>query len=61
MKFAIALMKLLALGEKDVRKGRTVEQEVMFKRLEKKLKTRKQRNAIRVGAATLSPIARKKV
>ena len=45
MKSAIGLMKLLAQGEEDVRLGRTSEQKEMFNRLEKKLKTRKQRNA----------------
>lgn len=45
MKSAIGLMKVLAQGEEDVRLGRTSEQEEIFKRLEHKLKTRKQRNA----------------
>jgi prevent-host-death family protein len=42
MKSAIGLMKLLAQGEEDIRKGRTTGQEEIFKRLE--LRTRKQRN-----------------
>ncbi len=41
MKSAIGLMKLLAQGEEDIRKGRTTDQDEMFKHLEKKLKTRK--------------------
>lgn len=45
MKSAIGLMKLLAQGEEDIRKGRTTEQEEMFAGLENKLKTRKKRNA----------------
>jgi prevent-host-death family protein len=45
MKSAIGLMKLLAQGEEDIRKGRTTGQEEMFGRLENKLKTGKQRNA----------------
>ncbi len=45
MKSAIGLMKLFAQGEEDVRKGRTTEQEEMFRRLETKLKTRKKLNA----------------
>ena len=45
MKSAIGLMKLLAQGEEDIRHGNTSEQEVMFKRLEKKLKARKQRHS----------------
>jgi hypothetical protein len=44
MKSAIGLMKLLAQGEEDIRKGRTTGQEEIFKRLEGKLRTRKQRN-----------------
>jgi len=44
MKSAIGLLKLLAQGEEDIRLGRTSEQTEMFKRLGKKLKTRKQRN-----------------
>ncbi len=45
MKSAIGLMKVLAQGEEDIRLGRTSEQEDIFKRLEHKLKARKQRNA----------------
>jgi prevent-host-death family protein len=45
MKSAIGLMKLLAQGEEDIRRGRTTGQEEIFKRLEGKLRTRKQRNA----------------
>ena len=42
MKSAIGLMKLLAQGEEDIRKGRTTDQDEMFNRLESKLKNRKQ-------------------
>lgn len=45
MKTAIGLMKLLAQGEEDIRYGRTIEQEGLFRRLENKLKTRKKKNA----------------
>ncbi len=45
MKSAIGLMKLLTQGEEDIRLGGTSEQKDIFKRLEKKLKTRKQKNA----------------
>jgi prevent-host-death family protein len=45
MKSAIGLMKLLAQGEEDIRRGRAGEQQAMFKRLENKLKAGKQRNA----------------
>jgi len=45
MMSAIGLMKLLAQGEEDIRKGRITEQEEMFRRLENKLKTGKQHNA----------------
>ncbi len=45
MKSAIGLMKLLAQGEEDIRKGRTTEQEEMFKRLESRLKAGKHRKA----------------
>jgi prevent-host-death family protein len=43
MKAAIGLMKLLAQGEQDVRRGRMTGQDEMFKRLEKKLTAGKQR------------------
>jgi len=45
MKSAIGLMKLLAQGEEDIRKGRTTGQEEMFRRLENKLKAGKQQDA----------------
>src|SRR3990172_1907334 len=45
MKSAIGLMKLMAQGEEDIRKGRTADQEEMFRHLENKLKSKKQRNA----------------
>lgn len=45
MKSAIGLMKLLAQGEEDVRKGRSTEQDEMFRRLERELKARKKRAA----------------
>jgi len=45
MKSAIGLMKLLAQGEEDIRKGRTTEQEELFTRLESKLRAGKRRNA----------------
>jgi prevent-host-death family protein len=41
MRAAIGLLKLVAQGEDDVRKGRTTGQEEVFARLERKLKTRK--------------------
>jgi len=44
MKSAIGLMKLLAQGEEDIRKGRTTDQDELFSRLESKLKTRKQQD-----------------
>jgi len=44
MKSAIGLMKLLAQGEEDVRKGRTTDQDEMFGRLESKLRARKQKD-----------------
>jgi prevent-host-death family protein len=44
MKSAIGLMKLLAQGEEDIRKGRATDQEEVFRRLERKLKTRKQQD-----------------
>jgi prevent-host-death family protein len=43
MKKAIALMKLLAQGEADVRKGRVIQQEKVFTALKTKLN--KKRNA----------------
>lgn len=44
MKSAIGLMKLLAQGEEDIRLGRTREQGELFKRLQNKLKSGKQRH-----------------
>lgn len=35
-KTAVGLLKLLVQGEEDVRSGRTYDQDVMFRRLEKK-------------------------
>lgn len=43
MRKAVALMKLLAQGESDIRKGRVVEQDGLFVVLKDKLK--KKRNA----------------
>lgn len=41
MRAAIGLLKLLAQGEEDVRRGATTPQEEVFSRLEKKLKAAK--------------------
>jgi prevent-host-death family protein len=41
MRSAIGLMKLLAQGEEDVRRGLTITQDELFDRLEKKLKAPK--------------------
>lgn len=40
MRAAIGLLKLVAQGEEDVRAGRVSGQDEVFKRLEKKLKSR---------------------
>ena len=40
MKNAIGILKLVALGEQDVRSGKTCPQHELFERLEKKVKTR---------------------
>lgn len=41
MRTAIGLMKLLAQGEEDLRSGKTYEQDDVFRRLGKRLKTQK--------------------
>jgi len=40
-KTAVGLLKLLVQGEEDVRLGRTYDQDVMFRRLEKKFAPQK--------------------
>jgi len=40
MRNAIGILKLLALGEEEVRRGETSDHEAVFKRLEKRLKAR---------------------
>lgn len=40
MKNAIGILKLVALGEQDVRSGKTCSQHELFHRLEKKVKSR---------------------
>ena len=45
MRAALGLMKLIAQGEEDVRAGRLSEQDEVFARLEKRLKSRKASSA----------------
>ena len=40
MRSAIGLMKLLAQGEEDLRRGLTITQDKLFERLERKLKSK---------------------
>ena len=43
MKAAIAILKLLVQGEEDVRKGDVIPHDVVFRRIEKRLKSARKR------------------